>query len=104
MANKSQNKAPNTREKISVLWTKHLKASTPEEQEKFLTYLKSSQGILEVLHQVLRQKMTEKASFKEADYKESGGAWPFLAADRNGYNRALLEICNLITLVEEDHA
>jgi hypothetical protein len=104
MASKRPSNPPATREKISVLWTKHLKNATAEEQAKFLGYLKSSNGVLEILQEILRQKMAEKASFKETDYKESGGAWPFLAADRNGYNRALLEICSLITLVEEDHA
>lgn len=57
---------------------------------------------MEVLREILLDKINEKETFKEADYDNP--SWAFLAADRNGYNRALNEVLNLITFnKKEDH-
>lgn len=78
--------------KLSTQWTKHLK--DPEEIERFKSYVSSSQGVLEVLSNLVESKMDVREVFKEEDYNNS--SWAYKQADRNGYLRALKEINQLL--------
>lgn len=78
--------------KLNTQWTKHLK--DPEEIESFKSYVSSSQGVLEVLSNLIESKMDVREVFKEEDYNNP--SWAYKQADRNGYLRALKEINQLL--------
>lgn len=79
---------------LSVLWTKHLKDE--EERKKFKDYVLTSNGVLNRLETILKDKMEMREVFKEEDFKSN--SWAYEAADRNGYNRALIEVLNIISI------
>lgn len=76
---------------INVEWVKHLK--TKEDQQAFVDLLAAS-PVVDRLKEILRARLNERATFKEADY--SSPSWAYLAADRNGYVRALNDLLNLL--------
>jgi len=76
---------------IKVLWTKGLSA---EEKEKLQEEVKRAQGVLGRLDAILEHKLNDVHKASKPDYLDAG--WPYKAADRNGYERAIQEIRSII--------
>lgn len=74
-----------------VLWTKNLSA---EEKEKLQAKLKQAQDVLNRLDEILADK--EKDAMKAAKPDMIDAGWPYVAADNNGYLRAIQEVRNII--------
>lgn len=74
-----------------VLWTKNLSAKEKTELEQ---ELKQAQGVLNRLDEILVHKLNGVRKAEPIDYLDAG--WPYKAADRNGYERAIQEIRTII--------
>lgn len=68
-----------------------------DKQEDFKKLLASSRDVLERLTEILEAKKTEVVLSTDYD----NPSWAYKQADRNGYDRALTEVINLLTLKEK---
>ena len=77
---------------MKAVWTKGLK--TKEEKEKRKLQLAQAKDLFDILLVELDKKEIDARAARKPDYIDAG--WPFVAADSNGYIRAVQEIKNLI--------
>ena len=82
---------------VNVSWIKHLK--TKEDQQSFIDNL-AGNPVVARLVEILEAKLAERDTFKEMDY--SSPSWAYLAADRNGYTRAINEVVTLLQIKERE--
>jgi len=68
-----------------------------DKQEDFKKQVRSARDVLERLEQILQEKKTEVVLSTDYD----NPSWAFRQADRNGYDRALTEVINLINMKED---
>lgn len=68
-----------------------------DEQEGFKKEVKSAKNVLDKLEQIVNSKIKEIVI--NTDYDSP--SWAYKQADRNGYNRALTEIINILHLDQE---
>lgn len=68
-----------------------------DEQEGFKKEVKSAKNVLEKLEQIVQKKIKEIVVLDDYD----SPSWAYKQADRNGYNRALTEIINILHLDQE---
>lgn len=83
--------------KVSSTWHKGVQDET-EVKEIKETVLRAAPA-LERLQKILNQKLEGRKPTKRADYDNPN--WPYLQADWVGYERALTEVLNLITIKEK---
>lgn len=83
---------PSLNQLLSVKWTSHLK--TDEERKSFTEYVLASIGVTDRLVVLLREKLKEREVFTEGDFQNP--SWAYMAADRNGYVRAIQEMIRLL--------
>lgn len=76
---------------MKLTWVSHL---PKDQQEGFKKQINSAQDILERLQQILEDKRTEVVLSTDYD----NPSWAYKQADRNGYDRALTEVINLINM------
>lgn len=67
------------------------------EQDGFKKEVKSARNVLEKLEQIVQSKIKEIVVLEDYD----SPSWAYKQADRNGYNRALTEIINILHLDQE---
>ena len=67
-----------------------------DQQEEFKKQVLSSRDTLERLQKILEDKKTEVVLSTDYD----NPSWAYKQADRNGYDRALTEVINLVTMKE----
>ena len=67
-----------------------------DQQEGFKKQINASRDVLERLKEILEAKQTEVVLSTDYD----NPSWAYKQADRNGYDRALTEVINLITMKE----
>ena len=75
-----------------------LNQSKQSEKAKIKSMLLANRDSLEQLTKVLEKKMVEVV--KPDDYDNAG--WAYWQADRNGYNRAILQVIDLIKSIDEE--
>jgi hypothetical protein len=63
-----------------------------DQQEGFKRQISSSKDVLEKLESILKDKIKEVVLSDDYD----SPSWAFKQADRNGYNRALTEVLNIL--------
>lgn len=63
-----------------------------DEQEGFKRQVSSSKDVLEKLEKIIKDKIKEVVLTEDYD----NPSWAFKQADRNGYNRALTEVLNIL--------
>jgi hypothetical protein len=68
-----------------------------DEQEGFKREVKSAKNVLDKLEQIVKSKTKEIVVTDDYD----SPSWAYKQADRNGYNRALIEIINILHLDQE---
>ena len=68
-----------------------------DEQEGFKREVKSAKSVLDKLEQIVQKKIKEIVVVDDYD----SPSWAYKQADRNGYNRALTEIINILHLDQE---
>jgi hypothetical protein len=68
-----------------------------DEQEGFKREIKSAKNVLDKLEQIVNSKIKEIVIANDYD----SPSWAYKQADRNGYNRALTEIINILHLDQE---
>lgn len=68
-----------------------------DEQEGFKKEVKSAKNVLDKLEDIVRSRLKEIVVTEDYD----SPSWAFKQADRNGYNRALTEIINILNLDHE---
>lgn len=68
-----------------------------DEQEGFKREIKSAKNVLDKLEQIVNSRMKEIVVANDYD----SPSWAYKQADRNGYNRALTEIINILHLDQE---
>lgn len=68
-----------------------------DEQEGFKREVKSAKNVLDKLEQIVQNKIKEIVITNDYD----SPSWAYKQADRNGYNRALTEIINILHLDQE---
>jgi hypothetical protein len=68
-----------------------------DEQEGFKKEVKSAKNVLEKLEQIVKSRLKEIVVIEDYD----SPSWAYKQADRNGYNRALTEIINILNLDHE---
>lgn len=68
-----------------------------DEQEGFKREVKSAKNVLDKLEQIVQNKIKEIVITNDYD----SPSWAYKQADRNGYNRALIEIINILHLDQE---
>ena len=68
-----------------------------DEQEGFKKEVKSAKSVLDKLEQIVNSKIKEIVITNDYD----SPSWAYKQADRNGYNRALTEIINILHLDQE---
>lgn len=78
---------------MKITWFNHL---PKDKQEGFKKQINSSRDVLERLQQILEDKQTEVVLSTDYD----NPSWAYKQADRNGYDRALTEVINLINMKE----
>jgi len=79
---------------VKTIWFMDL---PKDEQEGFKKQVKSAKDVLEKLEQIVKHKIKEIVVSDDYD----SPSWAFKQADRNGYNRALTEIINILNLDQE---
>ncbi len=92
MLSKSRNQPDNNKSLLNIKWTSHL--ATEEEKKSFTEYVLASNGVTDRLVVLLREKVKEREVFAEGDFKNP--SWAYMAADRNGYVRAIQEVIRLL--------
>jgi hypothetical protein len=78
---------------MKLSWFSHLPR---DQQEGFKKQINSSRDVLERLIKILEDKQTEVVL--STDYESP--SWAYKQADRNGYDRALTEVINLLNMKE----
>ena len=68
-----------------------------DEQDGFKKEVKSAKNVLDKLEQIVNSKIKEIVIANDYD----SPSWAYKQADRNGYNRALTEIINILHLDQE---
>jgi hypothetical protein len=68
-----------------------------DEQDGFKREIKSAKNVLDKLEQIVNSKIKEIVIANDYD----SPSWAYKQADRNGYNRALTEIINILHLDQE---
>lgn len=68
-----------------------------DEQEGFKKEVKSAKNVLDKLEDIVRSRLKDIVVTEDYD----SPSWAFKQADRNGYNRALTEIINILNLDHE---
>lgn len=68
-----------------------------DEQEDFKREVKSAKNVLDKLEQIVNSRIKEIVVANDYD----SPSWAYKQADRNGYNRALTEIINILHLDQE---
>lgn len=63
-----------------------------DQQEGFKKQVSSSKDVLEKLENILKTKIKEVTLSEDYD----NPSWAYKQADRNGYNRALTEVLNIL--------
>lgn len=63
-----------------------------DQQEGFKKQISSSKDVLEKLEKIVKDKIKEVVLTE--DYENP--SWAYKQADRNGYNRALTEVLNIL--------
>jgi len=63
-----------------------------DQQEGFKKQISSSKDVLEKLEKIIKDKIKEVVLTEDYD----NPSWAFKQADRNGYNRALTEVLNIL--------
>jgi hypothetical protein len=63
-----------------------------DQQEGFKKQISSSKDVLEKLEKIVKDKIKEVVLTEDYD----NPSWAFKQADRNGYNRALTEVLNIL--------
>jgi hypothetical protein len=63
-----------------------------DQQEDFKKQVSSSKDVLEKLESILKTKIKEITLSEDYD----NPSWAYKQADRNGYNRALTEVLNIL--------
>jgi hypothetical protein len=63
-----------------------------DQQEGFKRQVTSAKDVLEKLEEIMKSKMKEVVLSE--DYENP--SWAYKQADRNGYNRALTEVLNIL--------
>lgn len=76
---------------MKTTWFTHL---PKDQQEGFKKQVLSSRDVLERLQKIMEDKKTEVVL--STDYENP--SWAYKQADRNGYDRALTEVINLLTM------
>lgn len=62
------------------------------QQEGFKRQVSSAKDVLEKLEEIVKTKMKEVVLSEDYD----NPSWAYKQADRNGYNRALTEVLNIL--------
>lgn len=68
-----------------------------DEQDGFKREVKSAKNVLDKLEQIVQNRIKEIVITNDYD----SPSWAYKQADRNGYNRALTEIINILHLDQE---
>ena len=68
-----------------------------DEQDGFKREVKSAKNVLEKLEQIVQNRIKQIVITDDYD----SPSWAYKQADRNGYNRALTEIINILHLDQE---
>jgi hypothetical protein len=68
-----------------------------DEQEGFKKEVKSAKNVLDKLEDIVKSRLKDIVVTEDYD----SPSWAFKQADRNGYNRALMEIINILNLDHE---
>ncbi len=68
-----------------------------DEQDGFKREIKSAKNVLDKLEQIVQNRIKEIVITNDYD----SPSWAYKQADRNGYNRALTEIINILHLDQE---
>jgi hypothetical protein len=63
-----------------------------DQQEGFKKQVSSAKDVLEKLEEIVKHKMKEVVLSEDYD----NPSWAYKQADRNGYNRALTEVLNIL--------
>lgn len=63
-----------------------------DQQEDFKRQVSSAKDVLEKLEEILKNKLKEVVLSEDYD----NPSWAYKQADRNGYNRALTEVLNIL--------
>ena len=63
-----------------------------DQQEGFKKQVSSAKDVLEKLEEIVKSKMKEVVLSEDYD----NPSWAYKQADRNGYNRALTEVLNIL--------
>lgn len=63
-----------------------------DEQEGFKRQISSSKDVLEKLEKIINDKIKDVVLVDDYD----NPSWAYKQADRNGYNRALTEVLNIL--------
>jgi len=68
-----------------------------DEQDGFKREVKSAKNVLDKLEQIVQNRIKQIVITDDYD----SPSWAYKQADRNGYNRALTEIINILHLDQE---
>jgi hypothetical protein len=79
---------------VKTIWFMDL---PKDEQEGFKREVKSAKNVLDKLEQIVQNRIKEIVITNDYD----SPSWAYKQADRNGYNRALTEIINILHLDQE---
>lgn len=82
--------------RISTQWTKHI--SGKEEKENFKSRVVYSEDVLNVLNNLLKEKVDASAKSSEQETNYEKPSWAEYQADQLGYRRALREISHLLEI------
>jgi hypothetical protein len=63
-----------------------------DQQDGFKRQITSAKDVLEKLEEIVKSKMKEVVLSEDYD----NPSWAYKQADRNGYNRALTEVLNIL--------
>jgi hypothetical protein len=79
---------------VKTIWFMDL---PKDEQDGFKREVKSAKNVLDKLEQIVQNRIKEIVITNDYD----SPSWAYKQADRNGYNRALTEIINILHLDQE---
>jgi len=74
---------------VKTIWFMDL---PKDEQEGFKRQISSSKDVLEKLEKIINDKIKDVVLVDDYD----NPSWAYKQADRNGYNRALTEVLNIL--------
>jgi len=79
---------------VKTIWFMDL---PKDEQDGFKREVKSAKNVLDKLEQIVQNRIKQIVIADDYD----SPSWAYKQADRNGYNRALTEIINILHLDQE---